>query len=92
MNKIKNFIGNSPLLIAILFRKLSDLFISIGFRLHILLKTEKGVKFRQVELETRALIAQINGQVMAQKQGQQVASVPKSSNKLFNAIKGSNEG
>ena len=84
MKRIKNFIANLPIYAGLALRMLSDFFMTVGFRVHITLNTEAGVKLKQVESAIKKLAEDYH------KAGQQKPT--NSYNKLADIIKGNPNG
>lgn len=90
MNKLKNLLANFPVRVGIVFQAIGNLFFMLGCKLHIKFKTESGLKLQRLEKRAKEVMQELQGHTPPQTT--QTAQAPKQSSKLFNAIKGPNNG
>lgn len=91
MNKVKNLLANFPVRIGIVFQSIGNLFFMLGCKLHIKFKTESGLKLQRLEKRAKEVMQELQGHIPPT-QPTQTVQAPKQSSKLFNAIKGENNG
>jgi len=96
MTKLKNFIANLPLYLALFVRFISDKLFLLSFKLHITFGTESGAKLKQLDEAMKKLNEAISQQAAQGATTTTATTLKKVSNerysKLANIIKGSNDG
>lgn len=89
MNKLKTFLGNLPIYLGLILRKLSDASIVGGLKFHVVLNTKAGKDLKKFQED---MMANLKAMKERQPEAQaQVKHVNKFS-KLSDIIKGTNDG